>query len=103
MVQGGLWSLLRNDDLVLVIFGLRILDASIKRKEQCERPEGHGEGDAEGLAGFRKIVERHMRNDEHLTFFYGLDHQWFPCECESTAVLLFIVEDTANLVEQGSL
>ena len=71
---------------MVVIFGLRLLVMPVKREEHAERPEGL----ADGLAGFRKFVERHRRDDEHLTFFYGLD--------TLRAVLLFIVEDTAHLV-----
>ena len=75
---------------MVVIFGLRLL-ALVKREEHAERPEGL----AEGLAGFRKFMERHRRDDEHLTLFYGLD--------PARAVPLFIVEETTHLVEQGSL
>ena len=71
-------------------------------KNNVMRCEGLAEGLAEGLTGFSKFVERHRRDDEHLTFFYGLDLPWgVSCECEN--VLLFIVEDSAHLVEQGSL
>ena len=83
---------------MVVIFGLRLLVTPVKREEHAERPEGL----AEELAGFWKFVERHRRDDEHLTFFYGLDLPWrFLCESEN--FLLFIVEDTAYLVVQGSL
>ena len=71
---------------MVVIFGLRLL-APVKREEHAERPEGL----AEELAGFWKFVERHRRDDEHLTLFYGLD----PVR----AYLLFIVEETTHLVD----
>jgi hypothetical protein len=74
-----------------IIFGLRLLVTPVKREELAERPEGL----AEELAGFCKFVERHRRDDEHLTFFYSLD--------PARANPLFIVEETTHLVEQGSM
>jgi hypothetical protein len=76
---------------LVVIFGLRLLVTPVKREELAERPEGL----AEGLAVFRKFVERHRRDDEHLTFFYGLD--------PARANPFFIVEGTTHLVELGSM
>ena len=84
--------LLRMANLDLgIIFGLRLLVTPVKREELAERPEGL----ADGLAGFRKFVERHRRDDEHLTFFYGLD--------PARANPFFIVEGTTYLVKQGSM
>ena len=84
--------LLRKANLDLgIIFGLRLFVMPVKREELAERPEGL----AEGLAVFRKFVERHRRDDEHLTFFYGLD--------PARANPFFIVEGTTHLVELGSM
>ena len=88
MIQGGPWPLIRKANLDLgIIFGLSLLVTPVKREELAERPEG--------LAGFRKFVEMHRRDDEHLTFFYSLD--------PARANPFFIVEETTHLVEQGSM
>ena len=75
---------------MVVIFGLRLL-APVKREELAEKPEGL----AEKLAGYREFVERHRRDDEYLTFFYGID--------PARANPFFIVEETTHLVELGSM